>query len=60
MPFYIDYSVNIGSLGAIVAILAVGWRVIRSLNIIEFRVDLMWQDYQGRVDGKLRTRRSDR
>lgn len=45
VPFHFDWSINIGSIGAIAAIFAVGYHIVRAINQIEFRVDVLWSDY---------------
>jgi hypothetical protein len=51
--------------GTLVAILSFGWKIVRFVNTIEFKTDLMWTDYRRRMDsqpvegGFLHRRRDD-
>lgn len=53
-PFSIDYTINVGSLAALIAILGVGWRVIAALNTLTFKVDLMWKVFEQRLERRAR------
>lgn len=33
----------------LISVVTFGWKIIRFINRIEFKVDLMWQDYEYRM-----------
>jgi hypothetical protein len=51
--------------GTFIAILTFGWKIVRFVNTIEFKTDLMWTDYRRRVEssptdaGYIHRRRGD-
>lgn len=42
---HFDNSISVGSIAAVVAILAMGWKIMGSIKGVQFKVDLMWDDY---------------
>jgi len=35
--------------GTLVAIITFGYKVVKFINIIQFKTDIMWNDYESRV-----------
>ena len=50
VPFAFDFTINIGNLAALVAILGVGWKVIAAVNAMAFKVDLMWRVFEQKIE----------
>lgn len=40
----------LAQLATLVSIVSFGWRLMRFVHRIEFKVDLLWQDYESRIE----------
>jgi hypothetical protein len=41
-----DPTISLSGILTLILILAFGWKIVRHMNIMEFKVDIMWQAFQ--------------
>lgn len=42
---HFDNTISLGSIASVAAVLAMGWKILGGIKGLQFKVDLMWDDY---------------